>query len=206
MTNPVDLDADIKARNADLAQGIDLAAINDAVMNGVKRAVVEMNLREYFAGQAMQGLLASNAFVVEKPCGRMQERVAETAVQMADALLVAMEKDGERRRGRHAADAEPTEEVGPRQVITALLLTDFEEITRTQESIIVCWSSEMRREAFEWAFREHLHAGDNEDVGRLPCPAHVIALRELSVEAKKEPHVTPDDSRSDFARGRRPLA
>lgn len=41
--------------------------------------------------------------------------------------------------------------------------------------VIKGWDEAARREAAEWAAAEHLHASDNDDVARLPKPAHVAA-------------------------------
>lgn len=61
----------------------------------------------------------------------------------------------------------------PEKVITALLLTEFNDV---DEAAVRAWSDDQRAQAFEWAAREHLHASDNDDVERLPMPAHVKAL------------------------------
>jgi hypothetical protein len=51
-----------------------------------------MSLREYYAGQALNGWLASwpNGTFVE---ASTVERVAQSCVVLADALLVALQKD-----------------------------------------------------------------------------------------------------------------
>jgi hypothetical protein len=40
---------------------------------------------------------------------------------------------------------------------------------------IAGWTDEQCQQAEEWAYREHLHASDNDDVERVPKPAHVAA-------------------------------
>lgn len=62
----------------------------------------------------------------------------------------------------------------PDMVVNALLLTDFQTV---DESIVRSWTPDQRNEAFQWAAREHLHAGDNDEVVRCQCPAHVERLR-----------------------------
>lgn len=41
------------------------------------------------------------------------------------------------------------------------------------------WSVEKREAAADWAGREHVHASDNPDVERLPCPEHVKVLPDV---------------------------
>lgn len=43
------------------------------------------------------------------------------------------------------------------------------------ESDVATWTDEQCRQAEEWASREHLSASDNDEVGRIPMPAHVAA-------------------------------
>ncbi len=59
------------------------------------RAAERMTIREHFAGQAMQGLLASEAMsgVVEDLGGA--QRVSEAAVVCANALLEELGKGGQ---------------------------------------------------------------------------------------------------------------
>ena len=56
------------------------------------RANVGVTKREYFAGLAMQGLLARNETNL---CVHESVRISEEAVIMADALLVKLAKEGE---------------------------------------------------------------------------------------------------------------
>lgn len=69
-----------------------------------------------------------------------------------------------------------------RQVADALLLTDvctsdgFYQDIGAVRAAVAGWDDGQRADAFEWAMREHAHAGDN-DVGRLPAPPHVAVLR-----------------------------
>jgi hypothetical protein len=63
----------------------------------------------------------------------------------------------------------------PESVSNALLLTDFDLV---DADVVRGWTPDQRAAAFEWALRAHLHASDNDDVEPLPCPAHVLALRD----------------------------
>lgn len=71
------------------------------------------------------------------------------------------------------------------QVISALLLTDFEEV---DDMAVQAWTEEERIVAFEWAMREHLGASDNDDVPSIPEPACVQSLRrQQGMAAEREP-------------------
>lgn len=67
--------------------------------------------------------------------------------------------------------------------INALLLTDvcmkgpLEQNVFEVEMAVAGWTRDERIEAFRWASLEHLHANDNPEVVRIPCPPHVQTLR-----------------------------
>lgn len=67
--------------------------------------------------------------------------------------------------------------------INALLLTDVCMAGPLKQNIVEVklavagWSREERATAFQWATLEHLHASDNPEVRRIPCPPHVQILR-----------------------------
>jgi hypothetical protein len=78
----------------------------------------------------------------------------------------------------------PPRVTDPRQVVNALLLTDVcmeSPIGQTDVAALAravdLWTDDQRAAAFEWAAIEHLHASDNDDVKRVPCPPHVQVLR-----------------------------
>lgn len=64
-------------------------------------------------------------------------------------------------------------------VRTALMLADFESFTKEQVEEIEKWNEEQRKAAIDWGWAEHGAAQDDE-IERLPEPAHVKALRPVA--------------------------
>lgn len=84
---------------------------------------------------------------------------------------------------RHLLVEEATDERIWNLTINALLLVDVCIRTPGEQDVnavaiaVTGWTREERIEAFRWASLEHLHANDNPEVVRLPCPPHVQVLR-----------------------------
>lgn len=79
-------------KNADLPA---MPNVDLDIKNGIPVVVyVDKGLtkREYFAGLAMQGLLASNLYDTYDGAGEWKKDTIESAVEYADALLAELEK------------------------------------------------------------------------------------------------------------------
>lgn len=127
--------------------------------------------RDWPASETGFGATWGEAILPDGWCGKSGDRRRELV--KAGALIIAEIE----RLDRLEASA-PAWATGPawsrdeERTLCLLLLCGGHGVTA---EVIAGWSDEECQQAEDWAGREHLAASDNDDVERVPMPAHVAA-------------------------------